>query len=63
MPILLPILYIGQVWKKKDGDAMICVIAVSKDSQEVFVSGLNPNLNPHWSIGFLLEEYEINNNF
>lgn len=58
----------GQVWKMKPSDshtggATICIVGVSRDSKQIYVTGLMDVIDPLFSVDYLLSAYELDNNF
>lgn len=53
----------GQVWVQQDCALRICVIAVSKDTKKIFVSGLVDEVEPILDKTYFLNRYHLDTDF
>lgn len=54
---------VGQVWKEKDSQCRLCIIAVSVDKMTSFTSGGIDEVSPLISTEYLNKEYELDRLF
>ena len=53
----------GQVWKSKNSNSRVVILAVSHKSSKVFVCGVIDEVDPEFTTDYLIEAYNLDGDY